>query len=456
MAVWGVKSIPYEIPFPIISPFKKDESLLRLLRAKSMPSLVWEEHLTSQSTRVFSPMSFLLVGDKSIKSPSLNQRSNFDLSEGSDSTGASLITPMNSSHEEFPVEHHKLTRSSSDGHIWATRKTEFRDVRNEFPACALSSIKNLKVKFDRNLEGHPENTTERPRRTVSRKLQHSSSDEHDCPGGDTGSQHFTTRRPSRHTNLERWDTDAVKVARLDLQKPRKSIGELKQRFELCVSNKDDTHPSTQLGIHQPSEHKVGQLIDRFTNLHNFDFDDELETGQLRSKKDKTERRLSDVSTLVRKFAKLNKLRHSSSESDDASEGPPNVAKEAAPIPTVPVISISGKVRTLKADEFCFFETSSTCEPLVRSHSLRIKKTQSSPSVKRRSGSMREKRSDNTLLPPEDSTNTAKALPRNCRPLRPDELRFFGMGNNNIYSVRELNTSKEEVKEKSLNSSRIFV
>ncbi|KAK8723051.1 hypothetical protein OTU49_011817 [Cherax quadricarinatus] len=1033
-AVWRVKSTPYEIPVPNTSPFKEDGSLLRLLRAKSMPSLVREVDFTSRSVRVSSPTSFLTPGDRYTRSPSpsplrsslVNPRLSFDLGEGSDSTGASLITPMNSPRDESPAEHRKLTRSASDGHIWARRKTHLRDVRDEFPAGTLPSVKNLKIKFDRNLEGKPENNAERHGRTVSRKLPHSSSDEGDCPGGDTASQHVTTRRNSRHESLERWETDAVEVARLDLQKPRKSIGELKQRFEVCVSStEDDTLPTTQLGIHQTnletrvryteetspprkpitvesqserksrhrvknidgtarpraksepnpsairrlryepshvsvrklkmqfeiqatietdyskkpvpiqktseqlpktlpkepsllptavnmvsaqnivkenekerrfrselperstqptqvsidskitpsvkklkkqfeeavlaqyqgksverddpnrprttiksqlrtpfegnndsqesdntkreadqapapqalsstlvkdllrqfetlspeeypyeggqkflfeqvpetkieqkppddakaaevvshtlaakrletesifkvdeysfpddkestiaskieeihkrsasssdeilitrmtcnitddaqernqkvdddwskkekevkneskepkritegknvqehekaeettkdkihngqekqqlegrqrvedsekeeterklkqakpreckekeilqerknkekisqdrkktekietqnkdkekvkkqadereeevkpgrerkekpeetkekhrengnemegksqltldteewqeseekvnlhipsdkkeelmkgksgsiettaeikqerqpegfedngqktsvftdefastrgnectsdqsrnvllqledsplqsSEHKVGQLIDRFTNLLDVDFD-KLEIGQPQSSEDE-ERRLSDVAALVGKFAKLNKIRHSSSESDEASEGPTSAGKtEAAPIPTIPANTIPGKVRTLKADELRFFETGNTSEPFIRSQSLRTKKTEPPPFVKRRSGSMREKKSGNTLLPPEDSTNAAKALPRNCRPLRPDELRFFGMGNNNIYTVREVNTSKEEVKE----------
>ncbi|XP_071532403.1 LOW QUALITY PROTEIN: uncharacterized protein [Panulirus ornatus] len=213
---------------------------------------------------------------------------------------------------------------------------------------------------------------------------------------------------------------------------------------------------------ESSDSKVGKLIDRFTNIRDFDFEEgHREAGGSNSLQvcNEDERRLSDVAALVGMFANINKKR--GSLLPDAEEEEEEVeaaaadsttaakAKEAAPIPTVPTAkNIPGKVRTLRVEELRFFENDNMGDSFFRSQSLRVKKTEPPPFAQPRYGSLREKKTKSISMDDaENPTQSSKVLPRNCRFLRPDEFRFFGMGSNNNYSIKEARKTKDKGKEK---------
>nr|XP_045608621.1 uncharacterized protein LOC123764691 isoform X3 [Procambarus clarkii]XP_045608622.1 uncharacterized protein LOC123764691 isoform X3 [Procambarus clarkii]XP_045608623.1 uncharacterized protein LOC123764691 isoform X3 [Procambarus clarkii] len=231
-AVWRTKSIPYNIPAHTTSPFKEDGSLLRLLRAKSMPSLVLEEQLAARTRFDQSPDTTFDKSPprrRSSSSPSpppsggrrlFRQRLSQDLREGTDFTSAFVSTPMNSPRDQSPAEQRKLTRSASDGHIWARRKKHLRDVRNEFPVGTLPSVKTLKNKFDGSLEG------------VHLTTDSGQSDTHERHLDAKGTRYVTNRKSSRHESLERWVGEEVVESHEELSDPLgKTFKKLLQRFE---------------------------------------------------------------------------------------------------------------------------------------------------------------------------------------------------------------------------------
>lgn len=174
--------------------------------------------------------------------------------------------------------------------------------------------------------------------------------------------------------------------------------------------------------------KVGHLIDKFAKVRT----DSISEDDDKDKADKEprERKESDITSLIDKFAKINhpRVKSTSTSSDSDAEKPPAAEKEKPPVPTIPTKSIPGKVRTLNPDELRFFGMGGSSEPFVRSQSLRVKKADPQPFYPR-GGSLRVKKSEPLPVIP-----AAKKLPRNCRNLKPDELRFFDMGNNNnVYS-----------------------
>lgn len=181
-----------------------------------------------------------------------------------------------------------------------------------------------------------------------------------------------------------------------------------------------------------SHGKVGHLIDKFAYVRDVHSDSPSQEDEDRDKVDEqvTERRESDISSLIDKFAKINnpRVKSTSTSSDSDAEKPPSAEKEKPPVPTISTKNIPGKVRTLNPDELQFFGMGGSSEPFVRSQSLRVKKANPQPFYPR-GGSLRVKKNEPLPVIP-----AAKKLPRNCRNLKPDELRFFDMGNNNnVYS-----------------------
>ncbi|XP_047487707.1 uncharacterized protein LOC125038295 isoform X2 [Penaeus chinensis] len=171
--------------------------------------------------------------------------------------------------------------------------------------------------------------------------------------------------------------------------------------------------------------KVGHLIDKFAKVRKDSISEEDEDKDRADEKPR-ERRESDITSLIDKFAKINnpRVKSASTSSDSDAEKTPAAEKEKPPVPTIPTKSIPGKVRTLNPDELQFFGMGGASEPFVRSQSLRVKKADPQPFYPR-GGSLRVKKSE-----PQPVIPAAKKLPRNCRNLKPDELRFFDMGNNN--------------------------
>ncbi|XP_063594025.1 uncharacterized protein LOC134771028 [Penaeus indicus] len=171
--------------------------------------------------------------------------------------------------------------------------------------------------------------------------------------------------------------------------------------------------------------KVGHLIDKFAKVQK-DSTSEEDEDKDKADEEPRERRESDITSLIDKFAKINnpRVKSASTSSDSDAEKPPAAEKEKPPVPTIPTKSIPGKVRTLNPDELQFFGMGGSSEPFVRSQSLRVKKADPQPFYPR-GGSLRVKKSEPLPVIP-----AAKKLPRNCRNLKPDELRFFDMGNNN--------------------------
>lgn len=189
-----------------------------------------------------------------------------------------------------------------------------------------------------------------------------------------------------------------------------------------AARSEDTVPDTSTG-------KVSHLIDKFAKVRTDSISQEDEDQDKGDEKPR-ERSESDIASLIDKFAKINsrRVKSTSTSSDSDAEKPPVAEKEKPPVPTIPTKNIPGKVRTLNPDELQFFGMGGSSEPFVRSQSLRVKKADPQPFYPR-GGSLRVKRTEPLPVIP-----AAKKLPRNCRYLKPDELRFFDMGNNNnVYS-----------------------
>lgn len=163
-AVWRPKTIPYDIPKNTTPGFKEDGSLLRLLRAKSMPTLGLEGGATINLLRAGSPdHGSLRSGSPSplpqVSSKFINPRLSRDLEQLEVSVHSDIYDTAPRSPP--PGGQKKtLTRSKSDGLLWAIRKKQMRDVRSEFPDGTLPSVKNLRHKFDRKFQEDSERSWE--------------------------------------------------------------------------------------------------------------------------------------------------------------------------------------------------------------------------------------------------------------------------------------------------------
>lgn len=184
--------------------------------------------------------------------------------------------------------------------------------------------------------------------------------------------------------------------------------------------------------------KVGKLVDRFTTLQAPESEAIIKgDGSSEALKENfgEGQRESDVSVLIEKFANVKKRSSSASSHSSVEDSSSKQGKETiAPIPTAPSApakNVPGKVRNLNADELRFFsQDGAAFEPFVRSQSLRAKKNEPQP-FQQRGGSLRVKGSE-----PHPLSGDTTAMPKSCRQLRPDELRFFAMANNNIYLTKK--------------------
>ncbi|KAK3877131.1 hypothetical protein Pcinc_018136 [Petrolisthes cinctipes] len=168
-AVWRPKTIPYDIPKNSSAPgFKEDGSLLRLLRAKSMPTLGLEGGATFNLLSAGS----LDRGSSSplphVSSRFINPQMSRDL-EQADISIRSDISPMTTRSPSPTGQKKALTRSKSDGLLWAIRKKQMRDVRSEFPAGTLPSVKTLKNRFNKKFEEESERDWVETRHLIQKK-----------------------------------------------------------------------------------------------------------------------------------------------------------------------------------------------------------------------------------------------------------------------------------------------
>ncbi|XP_042224310.1 histone-lysine N-methyltransferase, H3 lysine-79 specific-like, partial [Homarus americanus] len=264
-AVWRTKSIPYEGSDQSQSTFKEDGSLLRLLRTKSMPSL---RRGGDPATRILKASSSsppaphsglennLSISPSNSSLPpvttkSLNPRSSQDMSECSDSTSAYVTMTITNQSDHSQEDHNKLTRSASDGHLWAVRKKKLRDVRNEFPAGTLPSVKSLRNKFDGKSETDSQSADETASWGSPVAAQHitSDSDVMDSPAAKLSpSKPFINKEtPIKPGSLGKSaETPTDKSSSKMLETPPKSIKKRLQQFEKSPQSLPDDLPNTTL------------------------------------------------------------------------------------------------------------------------------------------------------------------------------------------------------------------
>ncbi|XP_042238260.1 uncharacterized protein LOC121876853 [Homarus americanus] len=234
-AAWRTKSVPYDDVNLDVSPQTEDGSLLQLLRTKSLPLLGGEGGRATRPLSLPTPhksglRSVLIRGTSTSTLPLVTSKSiNPRLSECSDSTAASVTSLTSTPDDPSSADQRKLTRSVSDGYLWTRRKKQLRDVRDEFPAGTLPSVKNLKNKFDQSHETDS--------KTADRWVSHMAS-----PPGDTnmddplstpGSNTATKRkRLSRHESLVKWEGRSMEESMIKMHNiTRQSVKILLQHFE---------------------------------------------------------------------------------------------------------------------------------------------------------------------------------------------------------------------------------
>ncbi|XP_068247715.1 trichohyalin-like isoform X2 [Palaemon carinicauda] len=214
-----------------------------------------------------------------------------------------------------------------------------------------------------------------------------------------------------------------RIAKEKTERERKKVEEEEKQRAIQMERDKEMAEKARLQRERETEeltkkHKVGKLVDKFTTLQGTEGDIKIRKDSIKS--EETEQADFKVGELIEKFVNRKEEKIENENIEELQE------KKPAPIPSVSTKNVPGKVRNLNPDELRFFnQGGASLEPFVRSQSLRIKKNE--PPLFQRGGSLRVKSQE-----PHPAPGSVKNMPKSCRQLRPDELRFFAMTNNNIY------------------------
>ncbi|XP_050725636.1 uncharacterized protein LOC127003258 [Eriocheir sinensis] len=309
-----------------------------------------------------------------------------------------------------------------------------KEQRGSLTRMSSASVKNLQMQFEPPLSP----VEDAPPLPLTPPPSHAAAKGKVTPKVEKDSRRWLQRqsRTSSSSSSSDDEKDDNKRRQRELEEKRKEEEKAKKKQRL---EQEEREKKKKLEQEKAEKERIAKEKERIAKEEKERKEREERERRTREEMEKNEReenkkeekadRDSDVASLVQKFRKMNARWRSSSSSSssdcDGGRASPEKPKPT-PIPTIPArTTVPDKVRTLRADELRFFGTSGgATEPFMRTQSLRGKKKESSSFAKPRFGSLRGGKSRVPVISTSSSTNAA--LPKNCRHLYEDELRFFGI------------------------------